>query len=335
MEKTELAIITGAGAGTQIARHLDAAAGFAEDSHTDSTKTAYRADFARYEAWCTAQGVAVVPDGPRQAREIAGMVAAYASSMATGADGGRVYRPATIGRALAAISEAYKAKGFAPPRLHPSVVRVMKGIRRNLGAAKKQAPAIFPEDLRAMVADLGDDLRDTRDRAMLLIGWAGAFRRSELVALDVEHLTFEPRGVVIYLPRSKTDQEAEGRYIGIAYGLHPETCPVRALQAWLDASGRNAGAVFLQVTPWGAATAVRASDKTVDRMVKRLAKAASLEHRGFSAHSLRAGLATTARRKGYGADDIKAQTGHRSDVVQQYFREEDVWQNNVTEGIGL
>jgi len=328
---------TGAALSTSFTRHLKGAAELAEDSHTKRTQKAYRADWTRFETWCQDQNLTPFPDGPQPAQQIAGMVAGYAHSMTTGEDG-LVHKPATIGRALAAISEAYKAKGFAPPRLHPSVVRVMKGIRKNqadAGVKTKKAPAILSEDLRAMVAGLGEDLRGTRDRAMLLVGWICGSRRSELVAVDVEHLTFDHRGVAIYVPKSKTDQGGKGRYVAVHYGERPETCPVKALQAWIAASGCTAGAVFRQVTPHGKPTEDRISDKAVDRMVKRLAKTAGLEKRGFSAHSLRSGLVTEARRRNYSYDDIRMQTGHKSDVIRDYAREEDCWQGNITAGLGL
>jgi integrase len=210
----------------------------------------------------------------------------------------------------------------------------MRGIRRTLGAAKKEAPPILPEQLRAMMAALPSTPRGIRDRAMIVLGFAGAFRRSEIVALNVEDLTFTDDGLVVTVHRSKTDQEGAGSKVGIPYGSNRRTCPVRSVRAWIETADIAEGPLFRGITR-GGITDRRASDQAVDRAVKRAAKAAKIEG-DFSAHSLRAGLATSAARAGKGDRAIMRQGRWRSrGMVDRYVREVSLFENNAAAGIGL
>jgi hypothetical protein len=164
-----------------------------------------------------------------------------------------------------------------------------------------------------MVAQLDDSLQGIRDRAILLIGFAGAFRRSELASLTVDDIQFTNDGLVITLRRSKTDQEGEGYIKGIPYGSAPATCPVRALRAWLDASGSTTGSLFRSV--WKGGRRLRPSaldDRAIAEVVKRAAQAAGYDATRFSGHSLRAGLVTTAAAAGVDERTIMEQTGHKT-----------------------
>ena len=187
-----------------------------------------------------------------------------------------------------------------------------------------------------MVAGLPEGLLGIRDRALLLVGFAGAFRRSELVGLDIADLDFNHDGLTVTLRRSKTDQEGEGRKVGLPYGSNPSTCPVRSLQAWIEASAIEAGPVFRSVNRHGRLQPDRLSDKAVALVVKRRAEAAGLDPSRYAGHSLRAGLATAAANAGVSERAIMAQTGHRSvQMVRRYIRDGSLFRENAAAKVGL
>ncbi len=190
------------------------------------------------------------------------------------------------------------------------------------------------EDLRKMVESLPQGLRSIRNRAMLVLGSAGAFRRSELVALNIEDLRFVDEGLEVLVRRSKTDQEGRGRTVAIPYGSQLFTCPVRSVQAWLDVLGASEGPLFRQISADGIREH-RASDGAVDRLVKASARQIGLN--GVSAHSLRAGLATTAYLSGKSDRAIQEQGRWVSIAsVNRYVRDARVWkEENAAAGIGL
>jgi len=192
-------------------------------------------------------------------------------------------------------------------------------------AQAQKAPLVASDVLRVVEA-IPEGLLGQRDRALLLLGFAGAFRRAELVGLDVTDVVFTDDGAEVTLRHSKTDQEAAGRKIGIPWGTSPQTCPVRSLQTWLEAAGISEGPLFRDVTRAGVGISKRArgasrlSDRAVARLIQRRAKAAGLEG-DFGGHSLRAGLATSAAKAGRSERSIMAQTGHRSErMVRRFFR---------------
>ena len=188
-------------------------------SKSEATIRAYRADLRHFEAWCDAHGQAALPAVPEA-------VADYLSDLA-----GANVATATITRRLSAISQAHKMAGLETPTQSQLVRMTASGIRRTLGTAAHQARPILVADLRTMLEALPDDLRGLRDRALLLIGFAGGMRRSELVGLDVEDVAVEPEGLRITIRRSKTDQEGAGREIGLVRGRHPLSDPVVALRS--------------------------------------------------------------------------------------------------------
>lgn len=303
-------------------RLIESAKRYAAGAMADNTRRAYRADWKAFAAFCTTHGVASLPANPST-------VALYATSMA---DAGR--KPATIRRAMTGIAQAHRLAGFKSPTSNAGVQDVIRGIRREVGSAQKQAAPILPEQLRALVGGLDRNNRGMRDRALLALGFAGAFRRSELVALDVADLDFTSEGLVVNVRRAKTDQEGTGAKVGIPYGGHPATCPVRTVRAWLEFAGIESGPVFREITSGGVVTDAPASDRAVDRAVKRAAKAAGLA--GFSAHSLRAGLATTAAKAGKGDRAIMKQGRWKSRaMVDRYVRDANLFTDNAAAGIGL
>lgn len=215
------------------------------------------------------------------------------------------------------------------------VAETLKGIKRTHGTAPKQKAPVLTEDLRLMLRLVADNLQGRRDRAILLVGFAGAFRRSELVALDVADLKFQAEGLLVTLRRSKTDQEGEGRYVAIPQGLHADTCPVRAMEAWLQGAGVTDGPVFRPVRKGGFLRSTRLTGHAIASVVKRYAKRAGLPVESFSGHSLRAGFVTSAARAGEPERRIMRQTGHKSiEMVLRYVRQANAFTDNLCERLG-
>jgi integrase len=245
-------------------------------------------------------------------------------------------KAATIARRLAAIAEAHKAAGHPSPTADAAVKTVWTGIRRTHGTAQAGKAPVVTADVRAMVATLPDRLIGHRDRAVLLLGFAGAFRRSELVGLDVADVAATRDGLVVALRRSKTDQEGAGAAVGIPYGSNPATCPVRALARWLEVSAIAAGPLFRPVDRHGHLGAGRLSDRAVALVVKRAVAAAGLDPAKYAGHSLRAGLATAAAAAGVPERAIAQQTRHRSlEVLRRYIRAGSLFSENAAAAVGL
>jgi integrase len=304
-----------------LAPLVDAARAFAVAARAERTRDAYRAQWQAFEGWCEGHGLMSMPAAPKT-------VALYLTARAS--EGRKV---ATLALALAAISQAHQMAGKVSPRTAPVVREAFKGIRRTLGSAPSQKAPILGGQLRAMVATLPETRGGARDRALLLVGFAGAFRRSELVGLTVADAAFGSEGLTITLRRSKTDQEGQGRKVGLPYGSAAATCPVRALQAWLDAAAVTAGPLFRSVDRHGNVGGAL-GDRDVARIVKRVAEAAGIDPANVAGHSLRAGLATTAAKAGKAAHVIMKQTGHRSvAMVQRYVRDAELFSDNAAAGL--
>jgi integrase len=187
-----------------------------------------------------------------------------------------------------------------------------------------------------MVENTDTGLIGLRDRALILLGFAGAFRRSEVVGLNLADLAFSRDGLTVFLRRSKTDQEGQGRKIGIPYGANPETCPVRTLQTWLDQAALAEGPVFRSLNRHGQLRPRRLGGVDVARIVKKLAQRAGLDPAKYAGHSLRAGHATSAAASGASERSIMNQTGHRSvQMVRRYIREGSLFRENSAGKLGL
>jgi integrase len=242
----------------------------------------------------------------------------------------------SIQRRLNAITEAHRAMGLESPT-HSAIVRnVLKGIRRTHGTAEAQKAAALTDDIRAMVAATDTGLIGARDRALILLGFAGAFRRSELVGLDVEDCTFDGNGLTINLRRSKVDQEGLGRKIGIPFGANPETCPVRNVHVWTNAAGISCGPLFRRISRHGQMQAGRLSGLAVARVVKKLVGRAGLDPDNYAGHSLRAGHVTVATIAEVPERIIMKQTGHKSvQMVRRYMRDASLFRENSAGKLGL
>lgn len=313
-----------------------------------NTERAYRADWADFVAWCGQHELLTLPAEPLTVRRY--LVALMQAGRKT----------ATIQRRLAAIADAHARERRPSPTEDPAVRHEMATIRRALGVAQRGKDPILVDDLRAMIAALPQDLRGRRDRALLLLGFAGAFRRSELVGLAVSDIRFTRAGAVVTLRRSKTDQVGAGREVAVPKGGAPATCPVRAVRDWLRAAGVGDGPVFRRLDRDGRVLAEAISDRYVALLVKRAAAAAGLgldddEDGGvigaavggstvsevsstarYAGHSLRAGLVTSAALAGASEAEIAETTGHKSlDMVRRYTRKADPFRRGVSGKVGL
>ena len=301
---------------------VEAARAYAQDSRASSTRKAYRSDFASFEAWCASQGIPSAPTTPAA-------VAVYLASLAE-----RGRKASTIERALAGIAWAQRTRGFEWSKGHPAITTVMTGIRRRHGTAPQQKAPVIDEVLAAFVATLDDELVGLRDRALLTLGWFGAFRRSELVALTVADVAHVREGLVVSVRRSKGDQEGRGAEKGIPYASTPGMCAVRALAAWLAATGIADGPLFRPIDQHGHVGAAALSDRSVALIVQRAAQRAGIDPKSVGGHSLRAGFATTAAKKGKSLDAIMRQTLHRSEkVARGYIRHAKLFDDNAAVGL--
>ena len=292
-------------------------------SRAENTTRVYRTGWAQFSTWCDEHGVTALPAGPET-------VACYVADLA------RVARPATIDLRLAAISAAHRAAGHDSPTKEEAVRLVRRGVRRTLGTAQRQVRPVTVPELRTMVEGLGTDPAGCRDRALLLLGFAGALRRSELVGLDVADVTEGTDGLTVRIRRSKTDQEGAGRTVGIPYGSNLATCPVRAWRAWRELSGITEGAAFHPVDRHGRIGATRLSGQAVALVLKRHAGRAGLDPSEVAGHSLRAGLATSAAAAGVPELVIAEQTGHKGTaMLRRYIREGSLFRENAASAVGL
>jgi site-specific recombinase XerD len=287
---------------------LRSARDYAAAEKADATRLAYGADFADFARWCSARGCEPLPAA---ATALAGYVAALA-------DSGRKY--STIRRRVAAIAYAHRLKGFSPPDTAEPVKAVLRGIRRTIGVAVERKAPATARILATMLKRIGDDMRGKRDRALLLIGFAAALRRSELAGLDVGDLEFVDLGVIVHLRRSKTDQDGAGQFVAVPNGTRLR--PVQALRAWLEAAAITEGAVFRGIDKGGRRVgADRLTGRAIADIVKKRCAGAKLDAAIFSGHSLRAGFVTQALEDGADVLRVMAVTRHREvGTLQAYDR---------------
>jgi site-specific recombinase XerD len=296
---------------------LAAVRAFADAEKAAATRKAYASDWAIFRSWCAARGAAPLPAAP----------ATVAAFLAAEAEAGT--KASTINRRCAAVRYAHKLAGIAEPPTNTELVRAtLRGIRRTIGTAPAQKAPATAQLLARMLALCPATLAGKRDRALLALGFAGAFRRSELVALQVEDLAEVPDGLRVRIRRSKTDQEAHGHEIAIPRGYRLR--PVEAVQAWLAAAEISSGPVFREVATGGRVQAAPLTAQSVALIVKRYASAAGVDPARFSGHSLRAGFITSAAETGATVLKIQEVSRHRSmDVLAGYVRRADRFKDHA------
>ena len=297
---------------------------FASASRADSTVDTYIKHWNAFVEWCTEHDCVSLPATPQT----------LVFFLAARADEG--IRPATLSVALSAIAYEHERTNQPSPTDDRNVKQTWRGIRRRLGTAPRKKEPLSASDLQRMMEALPSGLIGMRDRAIILLGFAGGFRRSELVALEHSHLRFVSQGLEAFLERSKTDQEQQGHVKMIAYGSDPSTCPVRAVKDWIELSAITTGAVFRPINRHGQLGARALTGHAVAVIVKRVAAAAGLPTPELSGHSLRAGFVTSAASGGADYPSIMDQTGHKSlNTVYGYNRRKDKWKKPASAKLGL
>ena len=276
---------------------------YIENAKTANTLRAYGADWQDFVAYCVEAGADSLPAAPET---IANYLAVRADAL----------KPATLTRRLTAIRAAHAEQGFSTrnPASAPIVRLTLAGIKRTKGTRQTAKAPLLSSDLERLVtADVFHGLTGLRDRALLLLGFAAALRRSELAAVRAEHLTFTADGVVLLLPRSKGDQMGRGAEIAIPYARTPLLCPVRALLAWMSAAHVQHGPVFQAIDQRGRLSGMAINPRTVAEIVKRYAARLGCNTAIYSGHSLRRGFATDAAAHGVELPAIMRQTRHKSE----------------------
>ena len=301
---------------------IERAAEYARAARSAATRRAYASDWAIFTAWCDAHGLQWLPATPE-------IVAVFVADQA---DAG--FNPSTIGRRVAAIGHHHRASGHPAPTAMPTAGRlaeVLAGIRAEKGVAKRQKRPADAAALRNMLAAIeGDGLRAIRDRAVLAIGMAAALRRSELVALEVDHVGIVPKGLEILIARSKTDQQRVGAVVAIPEGSRIR--PKALLLDWMAAAGHTEGPLFRRLTRLDALSDNAMSDRAVARLVQRYAAAAGYDPRHFAGHSLRSGFLTEGAGQGATIFKLQEVSRHKSvQVLSEYVRNAELFKDHAGE----
>ena len=276
-----------------------------KNSKASNTLRAYQSDFRDFSTFCAKNGFSSMPTQPK-------IIALYITHLSKSS------KFSTLKRRIASISVLHKLKGHYLDTKHPIIMENLHGIKRTLGSRQKAKKPILINDLKLIIKAIDED--KIRDKALILIGFSGGFRRSELVNIHYDDIEFVTEGVKILIKRSKTDQTGEGSVKAIPYFDNQEFCPVVALKNYLTKkfSNTNEGKIF------------NISDKSVALIIKRYAKKAGLDSSKYAGHSLRSGFATTAAEFGAEERNIMAMTGHKTtQMVRRYIHEANLFKNNA------
>jgi integrase len=291
-----------------------------------STLRAYAGDLAHYKAWCETHGFTPMP----ATSEIVGAYLAAA---------GEGYAMPTLRRRVAAIARACGVAGQPLDTKHPAIRETLRGIGRKHGMPARRSAALTTTEIKKLCQACELDLSGLRDRALFLLGFAGAMRRSELVGLDVTHVTWASTGLKLLIERSKTDAGGEGAEIAIPYGATEETCPVRSLKAWLEAAEIKTGPLFRKVNRGGRVEVARLTPDGVRQILLKRANQAGIKGtltEPISPHGMRAGFVTTAYRNGVPDEEIMGHTRHRSlTTMRSYVRRAKLGTSSPAGKLGL
>jgi len=295
-------------------------------SRSPNTIRAYRADWADFENWCMDQNLSSESADPET-------VALFLT------DRSRSLKQSTLRRRLAAINVVFGLKGIPSPGKAPLIQDLVKGLYRRSNDRIDKKKALSTEELLQMVDSLPDDLRGHRDKSILLLGFSGALRRSEISKLDLRDLVFVKEGLICFVRNSKTDQSPEGAQVAISRSKKERSCPVRALEYWLEFSElsmQKEGPVFRGILPNGVLRENAISGRAIAQVVQRSAGRIGIDMSRVGGHSLRSGMATEAARKGVGERIIQKQTRHKSlKVLRGYIRDGELFKKNASKELGL
>ena len=289
-------------------------------SKANNTIRAYKSDFKDFSMFCAKNGFSSLPTEPK-------IISLYITYLSSGR------KISTLKRRIASISVVHRLKGHYIDTKHPIIIENLMGIRRKTGSFQKSKKPILINELKEIIKAIDDsnkhdgkldEERTVRDKAIILTGFAGGFRRSELVSIDYNDLEFVSEGVKIFIKRSKTDQSGEGMIKALPYFDNKEFCPVTFLKKWLDISKIRNGLIF------------NISDKSVALLIKKYASVAGLDSEKYSGHSLRSGFATVSAEFGADERSIMAMTGHKTtQMVRRYIQEANLFKNNALNKIKI
>jgi len=286
-----------------------------KNSKAANTLRAYKADFNDFTVFCLKNGLSSMPTEPK-------VLSLYLTNLS------KTAKFSTLKRRIASISVIHKIKGHYLDTKHPIIMENLHGIKRVMGTHQRSKKPILINDLKLIIKAIDEnqknDLKRIRDKALMLIGFSGGFRRSELVNLDYEDIEFVEEGIKIFIKRSKTDQSGEGNLKAIPYFQNQDYCPVLKLKEWIDKSKNKSGKIF------------KISDKLVAITIKKYALLAGLEANKYGGHSLRSGFATSAAEAGAEERNIMAMTGHKTtQMVRRYIQEANLFKNNALNKIKI
>ena len=293
-----------------------------KSSKASNTIRAYRSDFKDFGAFCLRNGFKSLPTEPK-------IVSLYLTHLSI-----KDAKISTLKRRLVSIGMIHKLKGHYLDTKHPIIIENLMGIRRKKGNYQRGKKPILINQLKAIINVIDkekvEEIKKARDKTIILIGFAGGFRRAELVGINYEDLEFVPEGVKIIIKRSKTDQFGEGMIKGLPYFSNKTYCPVLHLKKWLELSNIKSGAVFRKFNKGFSLNDNRLTDQTVALLLKSYLFAAGIENKNYSGHSLRSGFATASAESGADERSIMAMTGHKStEMVRRYIKEANLFKNNA------
>tara|TARA_Y100000741_G_scaffold280866_1_gene220700 strand:+ start:381 stop:1331 length:951 start_codon:yes stop_codon:yes gene_type:complete len=295
-------------------------------SKSQNTLRAYQADFKDFSSFCIKNGLSSMPTEPK-------ILALYLTNLST------TSKFSTLKRRIASISVIHKMKGHYLDTKHPIIIENLLGIRRVKGSNQKAKKPLLINDLKEIINNIDQyinysglkEIKNTksikkkiRDKAIILIGFSGGFRRSELVSIDFEDIEFVKEGIKIFIKRSKTDQSGEGMIKAIPYFDNKNYCPVLSLKHWIEFNQIKSGKIFT------------ISDKNVALIIKKYVSEAGLDPNKYGGHSLRSGFATSAAESGAEERNIMAMTGHKTtQMVRRYIHEANLFKNNALNKIKI
>jgi len=298
-----------------------------KNSKANNTLRAYKSDFRDFGAFCVKHGLHSLPTEPK-------IVSLYLTNLSKNS------KMSTLKRRLVSISMVHRLKGHYLDTKHPIIIENLMGIKRVKGSIQKGKKPILINHLKSIINAIDkeeiNEIKKSRDKTIVLVGFGGGFRRSELISIDHEDLEFVPEGVKITLKRSKTDQFGEGMIKGLPYFSNELYCPVINLKKWLELSNIKSGPIFRRFVKGSVLTNNRLTDQSVVLIIKDYLNLAGIENKNYSGHSLRSGFATVAAESGADERSIMAMTGHKTtQMVRRYIREANIFKNNALSKIKI
>ena len=301
-----------------------------KNSKANNTIRAYKSDFRDFGGFCAKNGLKSLPADPK-------IVSLYMTYLST-----KDAKMSTLRRRLVSIGVIHRLKGHYLDTKHPIIIENLMGIKRKKGSYQKGKKPILVNHLKLMIDTIDKDtsdetgIRKLRDKTIILLGFAGGFRRIELISIDYEDLEFVTEGVKIFIRKSKTDQFGEGMIKGIPYFTNQQYCPVWHLKKWLEISEIKSGPIFRRFFKGLNLGKNRLTDQSVALFLKKYLSNAGIENQNYSGHSLRSGFATVSAESGADERSIMAMTGHKTtQMVRRYIKEANLFKNNALNKIKI